>query len=375
MINKSKISILVPNLHAGGAERVMANLANGLAAKGLSVDLVIVADKNSAVNKNNVPNLQIITLNKQRVLFSTWSLLKYLMKSKPNFILCSHNRINILVLGYKKLLSKKVHVVVRESNTFSVYYYFHKTLWDRVINFTAMKMYPICDFAVAVSDGVKKDLLENVNLPNDKVGTIYNPVIDSNIGEKASEPVEEEWLNQSEIPVIAGVGRIAPQKDFTTLIKAFAELLKVKEARLLLIGDRDNYKTEYEKLVDLIKTLNIEDKVKFTGQVDNPFAYLSKVSLFALSSRYEGLPGVLIQALACGCPSVATDCPSGPKEILEDGKYGELVTVGDHEALFKAMERSLNKKHDKELLIKRGHEFSVDKSVDNYLKLFYELSE
>jgi glycosyltransferase involved in cell wall biosynthesis len=150
-----------------------------------------------------------------------------------------------------------------------------------------------------------------------------------------------------------------------TLLDAFAVLRARRPVRLVVLGEGDLRRT----LAKQIRRLGIEEDVAFPGFVDNPFRYMAAASLFVLSSRWEGLPGVLIQALACGCPVVSSDCPSGPREILADGRYGELAPVDDAPALADAMDRTLDRPRNSEALIERAEQYSIDRSVERYLSL------
>jgi glycosyltransferase involved in cell wall biosynthesis len=188
-----------------------------------------------------------------------------------------------------------------------------------------------------VSKGVADDLALLIGLSRDRIDVIYNPVVSDNLLLKAQEPIDHPWFAAGEPPVILSVGRLSPQKDQAMLLRAFAKVRKSIPARLIILGDGD----ERAALEALARNLHIESDVAVPGFVENPFAYMNKSAVFALSSKYEGLPGVLIQAMACGCPVVSTNCPSGPAEILDGGKYGPLVPVGDEDAMAAALRQKL----------------------------------
>jgi glycosyltransferase involved in cell wall biosynthesis len=177
--------------------------------------------------------------------------------------------------------------------------------------------------------------------------------------------MQHVWFNNKEIPVIIAVGKLKPQKDFETLIKAFAKVRTKFKARLIILGEGPML----SDLNLLVEKLNITDDVIFEGFVQNPFKYMRNADLFVLSSKYEGLPGVLVQALACGCPVVSTDCPSGPREILENGRYGPLVPVADENALATAIIAQLQTRHDRDYLQTRGRSFSEEEAVRGYLRV------
>jgi glycosyltransferase involved in cell wall biosynthesis len=225
--------------------------------------------------------------------------------------------------------------------------------------------YRWADAITACSDGVADDLAATSGLPRDLITTIYNPVVNPALLEKAEEQPDHPWLAQGEPPVILGVGRLRPQKDFETLIRAFAALRRRRPARLLILGTGP----EQERLESLVRELDLQRDVELAGFRQNATAYMSRAALFALSSAWEGLPTVIIEALACGCPVVSTDCVSGPSEILEGGRYGRLAPVGDAPALAEAMERTLAEPPSAELLRQRSWDFSNERAARRYLAL------
>jgi glycosyltransferase involved in cell wall biosynthesis len=184
---------------------------------------------------------------------------------------------------------------------------------------------------------------------------------------KASEPVSHPWFTPGQPPVILGVGRLTPQKDFPTLLRAFALVRRQRPARLVIVGEG---RTEAkEALLRLAIELGCPDDVSLPGFTHNPFCFMANASVFVLSSLHEGLPGVLIQALACGVPVVSTDCPSGPREILEGGRHGRLVALGDFAAMADAITEALERPGDGAARMARGRQFSVERAVDRYLGL------
>ncbi len=215
---------------------------------------------------------------------------------------------------------------------------------------------------VGVSQGVSASLAATMGMSDDSITTIYNPVVSPDLQVRMAEPPDHPWLLDGEEPVILAAGRLSYQKDYSTLIKAFARLVARRSCRLIILGEGRRRKV----LERLVEDLRLNDRVSLPGWVENPFAFMSRASLFVLSSRHEGLPGVLIQALACGCPCVSTDCPSGPAEVLQDGRVGPLVVVGDEAALAEAMARTLDQPPDGRELKQRAAYFSVDRAAAAY---------
>jgi glycosyltransferase involved in cell wall biosynthesis len=223
--------------------------------------------------------------------------------------------------------------------------------------------YPWADGIVAVSAGVAGVVKGITRLPTHRIRTIYNPAVTADFYSRADEKLHHPWFEPGEPPVILSVGKLAPEKDLPTLIRAFAILCKRNPARLMIIGDGE----EEDHLRTLVQKLRINDRVRFEGFQQNPLKYMKRAALFALASKYEGFGLVLAEALACGTPVVATDCPYGPAEILENGEYGALVPVGNSEAMARAMEDALNRTYDREKLRARGNCFSLSNALDEYL--------
>jgi glycosyltransferase involved in cell wall biosynthesis len=228
--------------------------------------------------------------------------------------------------------------VISERNTLSVTSRHARRWRARLVPGLARRLYGRADAIVAVSRGVAEDLARLTGLPRERIDVIYNPIVTPALRERAEEPLTHGWFADAEPPVFLAVGRLAPQKDFPALLRAFARVRQQRRARLMILGEGD----ERPALEELARSLGVEADVALPGFVPNPYPYLRAAAAFVLSSRWEGLPGVLIEALACGTRLVATDCPSGPREILADGRHGRLVPPGDEEALGDAMRAALD---------------------------------
>ncbi len=243
-------------------------------------------------------------------------------------------------------------------------------LYWKLVRQLVKRFYPYADAIVACSKGVAEDLVQSMKVPREQVHVIYNPT-DPDIDAKAQEPVDHPWFNENKIPVILSVARLDPQKDLQTLIRAFSIVRKERPARLAILGEG----SERPKLKGLVRELGLEEDVWMPGFVDNPFKFMKRSAVFVLSSRFEGFGMVIAEALAVGTPVVSTDCPSGPSEILEGGKWGKLVPVGDHEKLAEAILETIENPPDREKLKERGRDFSIDKIGQQYLQLITELLE
>jgi len=332
-----RLCILVPSLHGGGAEHIMVKLAGGLVRLGYSVDLVLCQAKGPYLAE--VPDaVRVIDLHSARVLASLPALARYLRRERPAALL-SVLHANLVALWAKRVAGVSTRVVVSERNTLSrVSAHYRADLRMRWAPALARLFYPWADGVVAVSRGVADDLAEAARIPRRHIKVIYNPVVTPELRSKAQASLRHPWFELGEPPVILAIGRLTAQKGLDVLIQAFSRVRAARRARLLILGEGE----ERPALEAMVRQFGLGDDVSLPGFEPNPYPYMARAALFVLSSRWEGLPGVLIEALFCGAPVISTDCPYGPREILADGRYGVLVPVGDVHALAEAMEAALD---------------------------------
>lgn len=332
------IAFYLPSLRGGGAERVTVTLASGFVARGHAVDIVL-AQAEGAYLSDLHPDVRVVDLRARRVLSSLPGLVRYLRRARPQAIMSSMWHANIIVILGRWLSGSKARLVVREASTPSINMAtlpaWQRGAYRRLIG----SHYRMADCIIAPSSGVAMDLHQYIGLAPEKIAVVPNPVIHPGLFEKAQLPPSHPWFVEDALPVILSVGRLGAEKDFPTLVRAFARVQARYPARLMILGEG----SERPLLENLARELGIAETVAFPGFVDNPWSYMSRAAVYVLTSRFEGLPGALIEAMAMGCPVVATDCPSGPREILADGKYGQLVPVGDVEALSLAILDTLKK--------------------------------
>ena len=362
-MTREHIAIYVPSLSGGGAERVMLDLATGLLDRGIRVDLVLVRAEGDYLSQVPV-GLRIIDLNSHRAAASLLKLVSYVRRERPAALLSTLAEANVIGLVAKLLLRGRLRVVTRIANTYSEELAIGSFKHRQALRLLKLLL-PMADSIVAVSQGVADDLCELLPPVSHKVATIYNPVVRPDIVNQAKVPVEHPWFNAGSSPVILSAGRLTMVKDHATLLRAFAEVRRLRPARLVILG----VGPERENLLELADGLNVSQHVDLPGFDVNPFAYMSRASVFVLSSRYEGFPNVLAQAMACGTPVVSTDCRSGPSEILEDGKWGHLVPVGDWRAMAEAILGTLDHPIQSDRLVLRASAFSAEASVDRYLEI------
>lgn len=361
-----KIALFIPTLNGGGTERVFFTLANDFVLKGFHVDLILINSVGTFLKAVN-PTVRIIDLKVKRVLYAFFPLVFYLRKERPAAILTAMTYVNIVAILALKFSMVNSRIVISERSTISLRSRISRGLVSFIIYFLVPHLYKYADSIVSVSKAVAKDLAIFANLPQSKVEYIYNPFDILNIEELSNMPVKHPWFESKCSPVIIAVGRLNEAKDYPTLIKAFSYLRRKTHARLLILGE--GYLQH-----DLQSQINeygfTDSDVQLIGFVSNPYSYIKKSNLFVLSSIYEGLPGVLIEALVCGVPVVSTDCPSGPSEILEEGRWGRLVPVGDPCALANAIVEVLEMNVEQLPNVRdRAKDFEKDKAVEAYLKL------
>ena len=336
-----KLAIFLPGLYEGGAERTMLNLAEGLAGRGHAVDLVLAQSEGPYLAQ--VPqSVRLVELNRRhvsfyRILVSLPALILYLRRERPDALLSALNA-NIIAIWAGFLSGKPQRIAICEQSTPSNQNRQLPVWYGTVMNQLVRRFYPWASEIIAVSEGVADDLSQVYAIPRNRIRVIYNPVITPAIQAKAREPVEHPWFVPGGPPVVLGIGRLTTAKGFSILIRAFAQVRRSLAARLLILGEGEK-RTELESLV---RALDLEEDVCLCGWVSNPYSYLTKASLFVLSSRWEGLPTVLVEALYCGTPVISTDCPAGPREILREGRHGLLVPVGDVDSMAQAMRAVLS---------------------------------
>jgi len=393
-----RIAVLVPSLEGGGAERSMLTLVRAFLERGREVDLVVCRLKGAYVD--TVPQqARLVVLeaasrlrSRLAALFASrgWpgpvlravvlpgksapeieymaSLKRYLRDRQPDVLLSAMTYANLAALWARNSVNPALPVAISERIALTQHCESascrRKLRW-RHLPALVRQNYPSADAIVAVSNQVAEDLVTITGLPRRAVQTIYNPVVDDLLRSQAAEQVSHPWFDAGEPPVLIGVGRLAEQKDFSTLIRAFARVHATRPVRLLILGEGKQRRL----LQDLAVQFNVEADVDMPGFVDNPFQYMARAAMLVQSSEYEGLPGVLIQALGCGCPVVSTNCPGGAAEILENDRYGRLVLVGDDEALALAIEKTLDAPPDRAVLLERAEKFSVDAASNTYLEL------
>ncbi|OKH41530.1 glycosyl transferase [Calothrix sp. HK-06] len=359
------IAFFLMDVGGGGAEKAMLTLAGGFAEQGLKVDVVLVKTEGEYLSFIS-PKVRLVKLEGQRLITSLPLLVNYLKREQPKVLISTLDDPNAIALWAKQFARVSTRVVVTVQNHLSRSCQMSDQLKRRLTPLFARLFYPWADEIVAASQGVAKDVACITGLPPEQIEVIYNPIFTSDLLEKFQQPVNHPWFLDKHLPVILGVGRLVKQKDFPTLIRAFALVQQQYSSRLMILGQGE----ELPHLQRLVKELNLEESVIFPGFIANPYAYMAQAKVFVLSSAFEGFGNVLVEAMLAGTPVVSTDCESGPAEILENGKYGKLVAVGDVPGLAEAIISTLNNPVNPELLRQKGREFSLETISSEYRKVF-----
>lgn len=359
-----RVAILISFSGDGGVEKMVCNLAAGFLSRGVNVDFVLIKAKGEHVNMIP-PGVRVIKLGASSSLGSLPWLLKYLKQNRPEAMLAAKDRAGRVAVLARKLSGVPTRIVLRLGMHLSESLKGKNRLQKALRYYPARWFYPMADAVVCVSRGVVEDLVQITGMPTSRFKVIPNPVITPDLHRLASEPLNEDWFADSNIPCILAVGRLTRQKDFLTLLQAFAGIYQEKDCRLLILGEGP----ERPGLEAEIERLGLREAVGMPGFAANPYSYMARADLFVLSSVFEGSPNVLKEALALGTPVVATDCKSGPRDILQEGKYGPLVPIRSPELLAGAMKQVLENPPDRSVLPQAVSGYTIEASSSAYLEV------
>src|SRR6056300_235980 len=333
---KKKLAVLMSFSGAGGVEKMMVNLMMEFASRpDLELELILV--RSSGPYLKLLPRgLKVHKLKASHSFTAVPELASYFRESKPDALLVAKDRAGRAAVRARALAGMTFPITLRLGTNLSASLK-HRSNLSRWLRLAAMpRIYQKIEHVVGNSEGVAEDIQKLASLPDRQVSIIRNPVVTAAMLQQAREDCPHPWLEES-VPVVMAMGRMTVQKDFSALIKAFAKVRLEVPARLVVLGEG----AERTALERLTKDLSVDADVMMPGHQNNPYAWLSRADLFVLSSRWEGSPNALTEAFALGVPCVSTDCPSGPAEILDGGKYGKLVEIGDVEQMAQAMKASL----------------------------------
>lgn len=342
---------------------MLVNLIRGFVALGQSVDVVLVR-ANSPHLARLPPQVNVIHLHTNHTFAAIPAFARYLRDQRPAVVLAAKDRAGRAAVLARAMAQTNTRLVLRLGTNLSAAMAI-RTAPERWLRYAPIRLlYPQLERIIAVSQGVAEDTAQIARIPRERIRVIRNPVITPELTSLAMESCPHPWLERDQPPVILGIGRLQQQKDFPTLIRAFARIHAERDCRLIILGDGGGR----AQLTELIAELNLNSSVALPGFQTNPYAWLARAGLFVLSSAWEGSPNVLTEALALGVPVVATDCPSGPAEILNCGQYGTLVSIGDAAALAKAMIATLEQPLSSSFLRQAVVDYTLEYSAAQYLQ-------
>ena len=363
-----RLALFVSFSGTGGVERVTLNLLEGLSLQpDVTVDLLLVVGRRGKAPEVPWPSVRVIDLGVRHSQTAILPLIRYLRRERPDVLMVAKDRaIRAAILAH--WLARVPTRLVGQLHMNMQGYLKGKPIWVRALRLWPMQwLFPALDRIIGVSQGVVEDTLEITRMPRDRVIAIANPVITPGLTDRARAPLLHPFAAET-VPLIVGAGRLTPEKDFPTLIRAFARLRAERPCRLIIIGEGP--------LESVLRAeaaaLGVAAEVDFPGFQANPFPFMKRADLFVMSSAWEGSGNVLVEALALGTPVVSTDCPFGPAETLQGGRYGALVPVGDVEALAKAMAQTLDHPKPPERLQEAVRAFEIGYSARRYLEVLFE---
>ncbi len=365
-IHHTRIAIVLPNLCGGGAERLHLYLAREWHAKGFQVEFVLM--RRSGELLEILPtDIGVVDLGVDRIRQVVLPLARYLRQTRPDIIIVAMWPLTSIAVLSWWLAGKSGRLYLSDHIQLSISCTQELKMPTWLLGQIMSATYPAASGIIAVSQGVKEDMCQLAGLPTKLVRVIYNPTATGVSPRREPDVIKQQLWGSGFAYHILSVGTLKDQKDHATLIRAFALLPTSLHAKLTILGEGD-LRSELEALV---VQLGLQGRVAMPGFAVDPFSWFRSADLFVLSSRWEGFGNVIVEALECGVPVVSTDCPSGPAEILEYGRYGKLVPIQDPSALSAAMMQSLLDMHDRAALIGRAKDFSVPKISDEYLTYIF----
>jgi len=357
-----RIALFTRDLAAGGVARVIVNLSKGFIDRGHQVDVVLARARGPFVEQL-ADEVRVIDLGVERSLASVPGLVRYLRCERPQALIACSDGANVVALWSKWLAGGSTRLLISIHTNVSQNARAATKARGRLIPHFIRWFYGWADDVIAVSEGVADDIAGIARLDRQKIHVIYNPVDIENIKRLAAEPIRHPWFDPGSPPVVLSAGRLTRQKDFPSLLRAFAQVRQSRPTRLMILGEGE----DRASLEGLARELDCRDDVALPGFVPNPYPYMAAASVFVSSSAWEGFGNVLIEAMALGVPVVSTDCPSGPAEILARGRYGTLVPVSDVDALAQAIATTLDQPPEAGRSIERASAFSCERIASQYL--------
>lgn len=372
------VAILIYDLRASGVVRNALRIARQAAMAGMDVDVVVVQAQGD-FRPFDHPRVRLVSLMPQApanrflgTLSAASRLRAYLQRHRPRVLFSAGNHIHPLAAMACFQLKDRPRLIMRASNDLT---HARRSGWESAVSrLLAASLRPLlramfgmADRIVSVSDELARDLGRRLGLRHTEISVVPNGIDIHRVSQLSRQEVQHPWFAPGQPPVILGIGRLHRQKNFPLLLRAFALLRRQQPARLMILGA--GAPQALKELQDLAERLGVAKDVAFLGYMENPFAYLRRASLFVLSSSWEGMSNALLEAMACGCPVVATRCPTGTIEVLADGEFGPLVEIENDEALADAMRWRLGQPRQSSRLMARAQEYDLSRTLDAYTRL------
>ncbi|WP_078476775.1 glycosyltransferase [Solemya elarraichensis gill symbiont] len=357
-----KVCVVTPRFAIAGVPLAQIRFARALAKRGHDV-VMVVGHVNKDCTFPDVDGLKVHIWKKPKVRDMLFPLIRFLKTEKPDVVFAAEDHLNAILLLAAILSGSKAKISgssrVTPFDTYSNRLFSKRWMLKQVVR-TVM-------WRANVLTCVSKDMVEQYRkiFSNPSHVCVYNIVDDAQSRTRIEESVEHPWVNEKQAPLLVAAGRLAPWKGFDDLIKAVELVLARTDVRLLIMGDGP-LRDELQSLID---SRGLTEKIELVGYVDNPLKYFARADVFVLSSHVEGLPNVLVEAMMCGCTPVSTDCPTGPREVLQDGKYGYLAPMRDPAALALAIDKAIETPVDSELLAEAVLPFEENTVIDRHFDL------
>lgn len=360
---KNRIALFIPTLQPGGVLRLNLDLYMELEKRGFNVDLVVTRSGNNA--QALLPDgVNVIDLGTSRVRASVLPFARYLRRESPDAVVSSTDPGNIVAVVARAFAPMRPHLVLSCHQTVTKIHPGNRRLFHRFMPLLMRLTYPRADCVVAVSEATAREVSANSRIPLSDIRIIHNMVRFDEVRRLASPPAGHPWLDESEDKIVLGAGRLTAQKDFDLLIRAFKLVHREARAKLVILGEGG----ERPALEKLVRSLGLEAHVSLPGFTANPYSYMRRASVFVSSSYAEAFGLVIVEALVCGCPVVAVDCPGGVREILDHGKRGTLVPQGDETALAAAiLDRMVGGPPSEDVVASIARLSDPEKCTDAYL--------
>jgi glycosyltransferase involved in cell wall biosynthesis len=362
-VSSPTITLFLPSLEGGGTQRVFVELANEFVGLGLRVNLALASARGPYLGEIST-GVRVIDFGASGVLQSLPKLARHLRSARPDVMLSGLDHANIIAILARVAAGNGTRCVISMRSVPTAVYRESRSVRGWLLLQLIKVAYPFADAIVANSEAVASDLSQLLRITRSRLHIVYNPLNTSRIERSSREEVDHAWCADGAPPIILGVGSLGVLKDFPTLIRAFSIVRSTRDCRLVILGEGP----ERDGLERLIRELGLERDVYLAGFVSNPFAWMRRAKVFASSSLTEGCPNALMQALACGTAVISTDCVGGSGEVLQGGKWGHLIAVGDYDAMAEAIATTLEATIHPDVR-QRASDFAHDRIVRQYLQI------